>query len=308
MSAWLRARWRYLLAAVALVALIQYVGTDALWATLRSARPGPLLLYLGAFAVVPLLFANQMHRALRIAGHHVPASRTLTAAVTAWSVGTLTPARAGDLSLSFLLRDVVAEGESVAIVVADKLVSLAVLAALAILSVTFVDVPQGATVVVGAAGVLAMVGVIFLLLRQPYVDTPLRRWAARLVGARVTGAWDGLRDTLRVPGLLPWTVAAATLRWVYICSINLIIFRAVSESPGLGHVIAATAVGRILSLIPVTVGGLGVKEPAQIVIYAGAGVPAEAVVAVSVLGMACGFVVAAVLPLLIGAARRPRGR
>jgi hypothetical protein len=58
-------------------------------------------------------------------------------------------------------------------------------------------------------------------------------------------------------------------------------------------------VGRIVSIVPVTVGGVGLKEPVQMVIYADAGVPENVVLAVSLVGMACAFVLAALWPLAV---------
>jgi uncharacterized protein (TIRG00374 family) len=108
----------------------------------------------------------------------------------------------------------------------------------------------------------------------------------------------------RSPRVLAWCLVATTLRWLYICGSNLLIFRAVAETPDFRHVTAATTVGRIISLVPVSIGGVGIKEPAQIVIYREAGVPAEAVLAVSALGLASAFLVAAVAPLIARAMMR----
>lgn len=292
----LRRWWRYILAAVALGLLVRYVGPRDLFATLAETRFSLLLLYLAAYALVPFLFGVQVHVALRLGGHRIPLATSVGASVSAWSVGTLTPARAGDLSLTYFLRGTVPEGDAVAVVVSDKLVSLGTLAALAVISTWVVPVPYGNVVALGAAIVLVAAVVALVIVHVRGADAPLRGLTGRLLGARAVGAWDRLRGFVAAPRFLAWNIVATTARWLYICGINLIIFRAVSEHPDFAHVTAATAVGRIISLVPVSVGGLGVKEPAQILIYAGAGVPAEAVLAVSVLGMACGLVIAAIAP------------
>lgn len=299
MTVFLRRWWRYLLAATALALLVRYVGVQELFATLRSVHAVPLIAYLLAFALVPVLYGLQVQVALRVGGNRIATGETVAAAVSAWSVGTLTPARAGDLSLSFFLGGKVAEADAVAIVVADKLVSLGALASLACLSTLFVAVPYGGALALGAGIVVAIALAALLAAYLRAEGSTPGRLARRLVGSRVTGAWDRFRALIRTPWFLAWCFAAATARWIYICAINLLIFRAVSETPGFGHVVAATAVGRIISLVPLSVGGVGLKEPAQMVIYAGAGVSAESVVAVSVLGMACGLLIAAVAPLLI---------
>ncbi|MHB1297045.1 MAG: lysylphosphatidylglycerol synthase transmembrane domain-containing protein [Gemmatimonadaceae bacterium] len=305
MKDFLGLRWRYMLAAVALGLLVAYVGPHELLATLRRTRPGPLAAYLLGFGLVPVLYGLQVHVALRIGGRRMPLGTTIAAAVNAWSVGTLTPARAGDLTLTYFLGGRVAEADAVAIVVADKLASLCALAALACLSTLFVPVPYGGLLALGAGIVLFVALSALAIARVRGVGTVPGRVASRLFGPRAVGAWEQFRALVRAPRFLAWCLAAATMRWVYICAINLVIFRAVAQRPDFGHVIAATAVGRIISLVPLSVGGVGLKEPAQMVIYAGAGVGAEAVVAVSVLGMACGFLIAAVAPLIVRASLAP---
>lgn len=305
MSTFLRRWWRYLLAATALALLVVYVGPRELLATLRGVQFAPLAAYLLAFGLVPVLYGLQVQVALRIAGLGVTTGDTVAASVSAWSVGTLTPARAGDLTLAYFLGGKVTEADAVAIVVADKLVSLGALAALAALSTLFVEVPYGGALAVGAGMVVAASLATLAAAHLRGEGTAPGRFVRRLVGTRATGAWERFRALVRTPGFLAWCFGATTARWLYICAINLLVFRAVAEQPGFAHVVAATAVGRIISLVPVSVGGVGLKEPAQMVIYAGAGVSAESVVAVSVLGMACGFVIAAVAPLIVRPPRAP---
>jgi uncharacterized membrane protein YbhN (UPF0104 family) len=296
MTAFLSRWWRYLLAGAAFAFLVRYVGVPELVATLRGVHIVPLLAYLLAFALVPILYGLQIQVALRISGNRVAA---VAAAVSAWSVGTLTPARAGDLSLSIFLGARVPEADVVAVVVADKLASLGSLAALACLSTLFVTVPYGDALAIGAGAVAAISVATLAAAWVGAEGSAPGRIVARMIGERAAGTWGRFRVLVRTPRFVAWCFAAATTRWLYICTINLLIFRAVGEAPGFGHVVAATAVGRIISLVPLSVGGVGLKEPAQMVIYAGAGVGPESVVAVSVLGMACGFLIAALAPLFI---------
>lgn len=299
MSAGAKPFLRWGIAIVALAMLVWYVGPATLADTLRAMRPLPVLAYFAAFLAVPFLYGLQLHGALRITGQQVSARRTVGAAVQSWSVGSLTPARAGDLSFAYFLRGDVPEPQAMAVVLADKLLSLVVLAALALGSALVVDVPYGDALALGTALVMGATLVAFVLVRVPGADTPLRRVVRRVLGAGGVEGWEQLRRNLSAPPLLLWTTAMVALRWMYICTINVIIFQAVDHAPGLGIVTAATAVGRLISIVPVSIGGMGIKEPAQIIIYGGAGVPADAVIAVSVVGMACGFAVAALAPLLV---------
>src|SRR5690606_35464655 len=60
---------------------------------------------------------------------------------SSWAVGTLTPARAGDLSLVLLLRRYAAEHDVAAVVLADKAISLTVLAVFACGSAYALEMP-----------------------------------------------------------------------------------------------------------------------------------------------------------------------
>lgn len=266
---WLRAG----IAIVAMALLVHYVGAASLATTLRTTSWGLLTLYLVAYLAAPLMYGVQLHVALRLSGHGLAARTTLAAATSAWAVGTLTPARAGDLGFVYLLRDAVPQAEAASLVLADKILSLVVLAVLALVGVALVPAPFHAVIVLGALGVLVAALVAFVAFRHRAPS----------------------------PRVLLWSAAASTVRWLYICLINLVIFKAVGATPGLAAVLAATAVGRIISLVPVSIGGLGTKEPVQLLIYGSVGVAPEAVLAVSVLGFACGLVVAAVAPLCVGA-------
>lgn len=272
---------RWATAASALAALAWYVGPARLAATITAARPGWIALYFVAFLAIPFVYGLQMQWALAIGGHRLPRHVVLRAAVQSWSIGSLTPARAGDLSLAFFIGPRVPRGDVLAVITADKLVSLATLALLAAVGASFVSVPYANALVVGIALVVGLAAAAAAALRIPGVD---RR----------------LRDLVLAPRFLAWTAVMNLLRWAYICAINLAIFRAVDARPDLATVTAATAVGRIIAIVPISIGGMGIKEPAQILIYRGAAVGADAVVAASVIGMACGFAVAAVAPLLLG--------
>lgn len=290
--------WRYGVAVVALALLVWYVSPSALVATLRNTDALWLTLYFLAFLFVPVLFGAQLLGALRFAGHRLPTIPVIAAAMQAWSIGTLTPARAGDLSLAYFLSGRVPESDVIAAVSVDKLISLTTLALLALVSVAGITLPQRNTVVLGAAVAMSGTTALFTVVHVRGADAPVRAIARRWLGSTGETAWDRMRKLAASPRVLVWCLVMTTVRWMYICGSNVLIFRAVAQHPDFRHVVAATAVGRIISLVPVSIGGVGIKEPAQIVIYQATKVPAEAVLAVSALGLACGFVIAAVAALI----------
>jgi uncharacterized protein (TIRG00374 family) len=289
---------RWAIAVIAMVMLLWYVGPSQFLATLAEMDLRFVSAYFAAFLAVPFIYGLQLHGALRIGGYAPALGSAVSAAVSSWSVGTITPARAGDLTLAYFLGDAVKPSDAHALVAVDKAISLVVLAALAIASAPLIPDSVAAAVMIGSGLVLVAAMLGFLMLRAPVVDSPLRAVAKRLLGATAEQSWTALQQYSRNARLLLWSTLMATLRWSYIAVTNVLIFRAVDAAPDIATILAATSVGRIISIVPVSIGGLGVKEPVQIVIYNSVGVSAASVMAVSIVGLACGFLVAAVAPLI----------
>ena len=251
------------------------------------------------FAATGLMYALQLHRSLSLLGHRVRLPVSASAAITSWSIGLLTPARAGDLSLGVLLRSYVPPAISTAVVVVDKLVSLVVLASGAAVAAVGVRLDEAAFVATGAFLVIVAVALMAGAIRSRRVNAAIGRFLPKRLGNLSRDASEAFREASSNTGYLAWTLSAIVVRWLALFWFNWVLFRAVGATPGLGVVVAATAVGRLMSLLPVSIGGIGIKEPLQILIYDAAGVSADAVVAVSVLGLIASYVVAGLLPLVV---------
>lgn len=293
---------RWAVALTAMVLLVRNVGAGDVLTALRGMHPLAILVYVLAFTAVPFIYGLQVHGGLNRLGHGLNRAAVLRATVQSWSIGTLTPARAGDLSLAMFLGPTAPRVDATVVVLVDKLVSLLVLAMLAIVSAAVVGIPYAQAFIVGISWIVGGMLFILVLIVMPERGESSSSLARRFLGVQAADTWKRLREIVGSRKLLAWSAGMSLMRWVYVCAANLVLFWGAGARPGIGVVTAATAVGRIISIIPISIGGMGVKEPLQIVIYAGAGVSAETVIAVSVIGMACGFVAAAIAPLIARAA------
>jgi len=285
--------WRYFVSVIAISLIIVYVGPSSLLSVLRRADVVLLIAFFFGLLPIPLLFGLELHIGMRIVGWNLQMRTSLPAAVNAWSIGALTPGRAGDLTFAHFLGERLRRAEVAAVVLADKIVSLFVLVVLGALSACWIDVPFAQLLYVGAGfTVVASLGLI--------VGFGTRRGtgiAASLPVATVSA----LAALLGRPSFLLWTCMAVGFRWVYIAALNVMLFQAVSARVGFLYVLTATAVGRVISLVPVSISGVGLTEPAQIAIYSTTGIEASQVVAVSVIGTALLLMFAAVCPHLTAA-------
>ena len=291
--------WRFAFAVFALSLLIRYVGLDRLLATLAGTRLVWWGLFVLAFGGFALAWGLQIWVGLRLLGHRPGLRPTLSAAANSWSVGILTPARSGDLSLAYFIGGEAPRPVALALVVIDKIFSLAFLALAALAATLWLGLRQASQLTLAAALLLVALAAGVLLLRSRRLLPALLRWSERFVGRRPGAFYEALIGMLEHRRYLVFVAAAVSVRWLLLCAMNLMLFQAVGHLPGYLFVVAATAAGRIIALIPVSIGGIGLKEPIQIVIYGLDGIPAEALIAVSLLGMAAGLLLAATLPLLM---------
>lgn len=292
-------RWRYAFSVLALLLLFVLIGASKIADVLSRANPVLVSTYVVGLGATSLLYATQVWMAFQFAQFPVGWRLAARASIRSWSVGLITPARAGDLTLSYFIGDAVPSGTSVAVVATEKLLSLAWLAVVALV-VSLGLALDTAAVGIASGAVLAVVLGVALIARTNVLGWMAGRWGSLGLQRFVAVATGSMHVMLRQPRFVAATAAAITIRWMIVFALNLVLFHAVDYQPGLVFVIAATSIGRLLALVPISVSGLGVKEPIQIAIYSLTDVPASAVVAVSVLGAASNYLVASILTLVMG--------
>lgn len=134
------------------------------------------------------------------------------------------------------------------------------------------------------------------------------------IGGRLesAGAWGGrttaaIRELLRDGPLVARAALLAVGFQVMLALINIVIFRALGESVDLGHALVYVPIISALTVLPISMSGLGVREAAYVYFFSRAGVDGPNAVAASLI-----FFVAVAIASLPGAvlfvtARRKSG-
>ena len=297
-----------LLAAVALTADLRQIGR-----TLVAVRWGPLLGALALCQLGLLVRAYRWQALLDGQGAHVPLRRLLGL----YYVGTfysdfLPTGFGGDAVRMFeLARDGVGGPVAISSVLADRVLGLLVLLAMALVALPFsahqVSGAVVATLLALAAGSGA--GLWLLLDQRLYAAASRLPWLGRLLRHEKAVA---LYDSFRFP---PPALARATLASLAF-NISLILVqvglaRAAGVRIGLGYFLLFVPIISALLALPVSVSGFGVREGGYLVLFGQAGVAASQAVAMSLLSyglnLATGLVGAA-LYLVQGSRSLTAGR
>jgi uncharacterized membrane protein YbhN (UPF0104 family) len=269
---------------VALLALALALNTDALQQAVQYALDHPLGL-LAAFAAYTVSFALRALSWRQLVRERVPLSVLFSLIMGALFLNHAAPAKAGDLARMYALaRRGVAWERAVASVVLGRLVDLAGLLAVLIVSWALVGIggwerlAYFAFSVVGAAVVLT----ILSRLKPPLCFGAVGRYADRLRGA--------LRETTRAALLRSFTFAAPA--WVLEAGILLIVGRGLGLGLSLAGVVAATCFAVLVAAVPLAPGALGTYEAGMVAILLAFGVPAELAFAAAVTTHAMKFLYA----------------
>lgn len=202
------------------------------------------------------------------------------------AAGFLTPGQAGDAVKAVYLR---AEGHSLGrslvTVMVDRLYDLLVVGGLAVWGIfVFGDAPQGQTAIIVAlvVGILALFG----LFASHGWQGPLARVVMRLVPARFLKGHDPQQslDTLALPApTLAASFAITVVSFVISYFRTWLLFAALGLFVPITYFLAASSIAGIAAILPVTVGGVGTRDAAFVVLFSMMGYGAEPAVALSTL-------------------------
>jgi len=202
------------------------------------------------------------------------------------AAGFLTPGQAGDAVKAVYLRGAGHSlGRSLVTVVVDRLYDLLVVGGLAVWGIfVFGEVPQGQTaiIVLFVAGIL----VLFALFASRGWQGPLARLAVRIVPARFLRGRDpqrSLENLILPPSTLISSFAITVVSFIVSYFRSWLLFAALGLNVPITYFLAATSIAGIAAILPVTIGGVGTRDAAFVVLFSMMGYSAESAVALSTL-------------------------
>jgi hypothetical protein len=280
----------------ALVALLIETtgGAGALVETYRHARLELAAIPLLMIGVNVLLSAVRWRIVLAAMGYRLSLGRALHAVLATWPLAVVLPSRAGDFVRALHIRDVAPPFATAGSVLAEKAVDVQSLCLLSIVGGASTGAWELAGVATGVllaawAGAVAVVRIGRNAAALPIV----RRFPDKV--AQLAAAFESLaRDRARF-GL---TVLASFAAWLNAVGILAVLLWMARLDLPLGAVASLWPLSVMAGMVPVTLGGLGTRDAAFLLLLAATGLQVhEASVLSATLGYA---LVASWLPALVG--------
>jgi len=243
---------------VLLFVLISFVGFEEILESLESAQ---LIFFLPVlFFFLLVLLVNTLNlQVLFLPFHRFEFLYLFKAQMKSWTAGYLFPGKIGDFSLGLILKKNVSIGTGTAVVVVDKLVSIAVMAAITIIgAIGFFGLDNAAFIFAFTLiGSIAFYFIFFYKGTRLFINKIfLKKHSGKLSGFSSTlDSFFGENKKNTTANVL-LTIIRLTFQTTMIYSIFLV-FGVTPNFFTIAFILCATT---ILSLIPLSIGGLGIRE------------------------------------------------
>jgi uncharacterized membrane protein YbhN (UPF0104 family) len=295
-SLYTRAWFRYALTAGLLLLVALKVQPQHLLRAAGSARAEDVIAALALTIPFLLLKALRWHLMLRAAAVEATFGEELLSLVGGMGLALVTPARLGELARVAYLRDP-QKLKIGGLVMIDKAFDVLVLCGLSVAGAwALLGPPAGvAFFLAAAAGLLVIFHPVHLarFLRAAFERLPL--------GRKLGQVWESL-DCLSLPSTLTFLALTVLSFAVVLLQFGIILLSWHASSPNIVFLTFPLVV--LTNVLPITVGGLGVREGAAAALMAHYGVPAaDAALAAFLM-----FALNTALPGLVGAVLLPVAR
>jgi glycosyltransferase 2 family protein len=303
MSAWVR--WARLAVALLLVALLVLAVADvhAVWGVLANARPLFLLGCVVIYFAGVLLSCIKWRWLLRSQGISAPLAPLVRWYLLGTLAGTLLPSDAGgDLGRGYVAGRALGDPPAVwSSVAAERLTGVAALLALAALSLALAPALLGWRPELPL--LILMFGVVVLALSVVLLRGGAPGWLPERFRRALASLHEILARYQQSPGVIIACLAVSLVFHALNALSLWLLARSVAPDAPLAIALAWPLVG-LVGLVPLTPGGLGVREGALAALLTRADLAAEQAVAVALLSRALLLLVAlAGLPALLALLR-----
>jgi uncharacterized membrane protein YbhN (UPF0104 family) len=283
---WLAFAGRAALAFGLLAFLIATLPSGALWTALSGVSPGVWLASVAAFLGGHVVNASKWRMLLRAAGVGAAPLQVVRAHAAGLFANLCLPSLVGGdvVRLGLLARDGQAGAVALA-TLADRVIDTAALVALAALGAAWLPSaldPTARAVLAGAAGALAL-GTCGALAALAAV--PPERWPGPLEGL-ARKAREALGALLARPRVAAGAFALSFGVQGGFVAINIALARATGIEIAAAAWLLVSPLAKLTALVPVSLGGIGVREATYVVLLAPFGVAAGPAIAQSLLWQA----------------------
>lgn len=247
-----------LIALLILVVLFSRIDPAKIFVTLKESNKTLLFISIPVLFTVHLIGALRWRTALIMLGHRVPFWTILRFYLANVPISKITPSYSGDFVRTHYLRDKISVAHHVGVIFLEALFDVFILATLA----TIGGIAFGVKIAV-------LPGLILLIAIAAFFIISTR------IKLKVLGKWQGIAENLLTvfqklffqPKLFLAVVLYSLMMWVLIIGYIKLSFLAFGVSVPTVAVAALQPIAIFVSLLPISIGGIGIRESAMVFLF-----------------------------------------
>ncbi|HLD18421.1 MAG TPA: lysylphosphatidylglycerol synthase transmembrane domain-containing protein [Candidatus Nanoarchaeia archaeon] len=253
--------------------LIYKIGLDRIIGVFLNLKPWHVLLALISIAINIFLGAINIELLLKSLDKKLPFWKLQRYYLTSWSLGLFVPGKLGEFSIIHYLRKYkISLSEGLLVSLADKGITFVVLILLSLAGIhSYTTQNIFIAVVILSIAIIAMSIIFFLTgIGRKFIKT-------KILGKRAKafkGFAKAINKMFSKPRFIALNVLLTLVKWMVTAVAFYFILTSFGEQISVLWIASIYAATIIVSLIPVSFSGLGVKEGAAYFLFAAAGVNA----------------------------------
>lgn len=305
---------RVAVSAALLGALVWWTGPAQLIEVLSNARWGWFALALAVDGLSILVGSLNVYVLTHALRPDARAADVFVAYLRSWAVGMVAPGKLGDLSYAHFLAVSERHAENptnlapgLAVAIVDKIITFIVTSAIAVVGLGVYARVSDA--LLGGAVSLGVIALVLVAALSPRARSLVRGRLLARYAERFEGLSTHLATLLRERrGTLALNLVLTVGRTFVQAFALLLYFSALGQSVGLLDVVVVQAVTLIVTLVPITFAGLGVRQGTAVVLYARiAGLVAAPVLAHGLLTTVTGYLFVGLFFAILGTGSARQG-
>lgn len=301
---WIQSRTvRVVISVLILVALVYWVGIQAMVDTLARAKLSHII-YLTGAVLLGILFGAIGVKMLLPPTVKIPFVQLVEFFSIGFAAGFFTPGRLGEFSTVYFLKKHGLETKAaVGIMLLDRMITMVVL--ILVTSLAVLTLVPSSQVIWAYLVISALIIVMISVALSQRVQKTLIQLAQKWFKQDLTPLFDVFISNRKNPNGIFINIIMTLLRWVVFSGAFWFIFNENGILIQWWQVLGVNSLVTLISLVPISLSGIGVREAAAVILYQNLNVPAALTTYAFLLALAINAVLSVLI--LLGSTLKSKG-
>jgi len=266
-----------------LIYIIYKIGINNIINDLKEINPYIAIISILIFPVSLALGALNFAILVRAADYKIKTKKIIAYSLLSWSYGLFIPGKLGEFSIiHYLKKEKIGMGTGTAIAIIDKIITLLTLFLFSLAGVYLFLSPTNPNILTNVILIALIGGFIFYLLIISKIG---RKFIRKYILRKYENKFKGFSKTFflfikKRKKYLILNFLITSTKWVLLSLIIQILLYSFNITPNFIHILLILCTIKIITLIPISINGLGVGEAIAIYLYSFINIPSTIIIIV----------------------------